>query len=87
MYLKKNTHPRKPKMLSFLNVIILKTYTFFTTLTPRLHGRSKRFFRGFVVTTGKSRVARLENVRPRSVSFSVGNSQKSLGARSGEYGA
>jgi hypothetical protein len=23
-------------------------------LTPRLHDRSKRFFRGFVVTTGKS---------------------------------
>jgi len=33
-------------MLSFLNVITLKTYTFFTTLTPWLHGRSKRFFRG-----------------------------------------
>ena len=39
-------------MLSFLNVITLKTYTFFTTLTPWLHGRSKRFFWGFVVTTG-----------------------------------
>jgi len=33
-------------MLSFLNVITLKTYTFFTTLTPWLHGRSKRFFWG-----------------------------------------
>ena len=33
-------------MQSFLNVITLQTYTFFTTLTPRLHGRSKRFFRG-----------------------------------------
>jgi len=33
-------------MLSLLNVITLKTYTFFTTLTPWLHGRSKRFFRG-----------------------------------------
>ena len=33
-------------MLSFLKVITLKTYTFFTTLTPWLHGRSKRFFRG-----------------------------------------
>ena len=32
-------------MQSFLNVITLQTYTFFTTLTPRLHGRSKRFFR------------------------------------------
>ena len=32
-------------MQSFLNVIPLQTYTFFTTLTPRLHGRSKRFFR------------------------------------------
>ena len=32
-------------MQSFLNVIILQTYTFFTTLTPLLHGRSKRFFR------------------------------------------
>ena len=31
-------------MQSFLNVITLQTYTFFTTLTPRLHGRSKRFF-------------------------------------------
>ena len=28
-----------------------------------------------------------KNVRPRIVSFSVGNSQKLLGARSGEYGA
>jgi len=74
-------------MLSFLNVITLKTYTFFTTLTPWLHGRSKRCFRGFVVTTRKSRAARLQNVRPQSVSFSVGNSQKSLGARSGEYGS
>jgi len=36
------------KMLSFLNVITLKTYTFFTTLTPWLHGRSKRFFRGML---------------------------------------
>ena len=33
-------------MQSFLNVITLQTYTFFTMLTPRLHGRSKRFFRG-----------------------------------------
>ena len=33
-------------MQSFLIVITLQTYTFFTTLTPRLHGRSKRFFRG-----------------------------------------
>ena len=33
-----------------------------------------------------ARAERLENVRPRSVSFIVGNSQKSLGARSGEYG-
>jgi len=33
-------------MLSFLNVITLKTYTFFTTLTPWLHCRSKGFFRG-----------------------------------------
>ena len=33
-------------MQSFLNVITMQTYTFFTTLTPRLHGRSKRFFRG-----------------------------------------
>ena len=33
-------------MQSFLTVITLLTYTFFTTLTPRLHGRSKRFFRG-----------------------------------------
>ena len=32
-------------MQSFLNVITLQTFTFFTTLTPRLHGRSKRFFR------------------------------------------
>ena len=32
-------------MQPFLNVITLYTYTFFTTLTPRLHGRSKRFFR------------------------------------------
>ena len=32
-------------MQSFLNVITLQTYTFLTTLTPRLHGRSKRFFR------------------------------------------
>ena len=32
-------------MQSFLNVITLQTYTFFTTLTPRLHGRRKRFFR------------------------------------------
>ena len=32
-------------MQSFLNVITLQTYTFFTTLTPRLHGPSKRFFR------------------------------------------
>ena len=32
-------------MQSFLNVITLQTYTFFTTLTPRLHGRSKGFFR------------------------------------------
>ena len=32
-------------MQSFLNVITLQTYTFFTTLTPRVHGRSKRFFR------------------------------------------
>ena len=32
-------------MHSFLNVITLQTYTFFKTLTPRLHGRSKRFFR------------------------------------------
>jgi hypothetical protein len=30
---------------------------------------------------------RLENVRPRRVSFSVGKSQKLLSARSGEYGA
>ena len=33
-------------MQSFLNVITLYTYTFFTTLTSRLHGRSKSFFRG-----------------------------------------
>ena len=33
-------------MQSFLNVITLQTYTFYRTLTPRLHGRSKRFFRG-----------------------------------------
>ena len=32
-------------MQSFLNVITLQTYTFSTTLTPRVHGRSKRFFR------------------------------------------
>ena len=32
-------------MQSFLNVNTLQTYTFFKTLTPRLHGRSKRFFR------------------------------------------
>ena len=32
-------------MQSFLNIITPQTYTFFTTLTPRLHGRSKRFFR------------------------------------------
>ena len=32
-------------MQSFLNVITLQTYTFYTTLTRRLHGRSKRFFR------------------------------------------
>ena len=32
-------------MQSFLNVITLQTYTFFITLTPRLHGRSKHFFR------------------------------------------
>ena len=32
-------------MQSLLNVITLQTYTFFTALTPRLHGRSKRFFR------------------------------------------
>ena len=32
-------------MQSFLNVITLQTYTFFTTLTPLLHGCSKRFFR------------------------------------------
>ena len=32
-------------MQSFLNVITLQTHTFFTTLTPRLHGCSKRFFR------------------------------------------
>ena len=32
-----------------------------------------------------ARAERLENVRPRRVSFIVGNSQKSLGARSGEY--
>ena len=32
-------------MQSFLNVIALQTYTFFTTLTPRLHGRSKCFYR------------------------------------------
>ena len=32
-------------MQSFLNVITLQAYTFFTRLTPRLHGRSKRFFR------------------------------------------
>ena len=42
---KKTTHHRKLKKQSFLNVITLQTYTFFTTLTPRLHGRSKRFFR------------------------------------------
>ena len=34
-----------------------------------------------------ARTERLENVRPRRVSFSVGNNQKSFGARSGEYGA
>jgi len=34
-----------------------------------------------------ARAVQLENVRPRRVSFSVGNRQKSLGARSGEYGA
>ena len=33
-------------MQSFLNIITLQTFTFFTTLIPRLHGRSKCFFRG-----------------------------------------
>ena len=33
-------------MQSFLNDLTLQTYTFFTTLTPLLHGRSKRFFSG-----------------------------------------
>ena len=33
-------------MQSFLNVITLQTYIFFTMLKPRLHGGSKRFFRG-----------------------------------------
>ena len=42
---KKTTHHKKLKMRSFLNVITLQTYTFFTKLTPRLHGRNKRFFR------------------------------------------
>ena len=37
---------RKLKMQSFLNIITLYTYTFFTMLMPRLHGHSKRFFRG-----------------------------------------
>jgi hypothetical protein len=46
IYLKKITHPRKLKMQSFLNIITFKTYTFFTTLTPQLHGRSRCFFRG-----------------------------------------
>ena len=32
-------------MQSFLNIITLWTYTFFTMLTPRLHGHSKCFFR------------------------------------------
>ena len=34
-----------------------------------------------------ARAERLENMRSRRVSFSVGNSQKLLGATSGEYGA
>ena len=34
-----------------------------------------------------ARAERLENVRPRRVPFIAGKSQKSLGARSGEYGA
>ena len=42
---KKTAHHRKLKMQSFLNVITLQTYTFFTTLTPRLYGHSKLFFR------------------------------------------
>jgi len=35
-------------MLSFLNVITLKTYIFFITLTLWLHGRSKRFVWGLL---------------------------------------
>ena len=56
-------------MLSFLNGITLKTYTFFATLTPWLHGRSKCFFRGSFWPLASAWVRLLRFVSTRCSAF------------------
>jgi len=56
-------------MLSFVNVITLKTYTFFTTLTPWLHDRSKSFLRVSLWPLASARARLLRFVFARRSAF------------------